>query len=334
MQWDVAGIGNALMDALVVLDDDALVEELGLNRGTMHLVDHDRWEQVFDRVRTREPEFHSGGSCANSVATVGLLGGKALYAGQVGNDQMGKLYASLIEKACGSHALLFHPDKPTGKCLSLITGADHERTMLTDLGAAVSMPGLGEIEAALAHTRVAHFTGYTLLDGPMQPLVTSAMALAKGHGAKVSVDAADPFVVHTIPDRFRQALEEHAHIAFLNEEEGTVIAGVSDPEEACRKLADELELEVVVVKLGSRGSVVFQNGEIAQIPVFPVDAKDTTGAGDSYAGGFLFGYTRGWGPDAAGRLASTVAGLTVAQVGAVVQDRPRLQAVVQELAPR
>lgn len=334
MHWDVAGIGNALMDALVVLDDDTLIEELDLSRGTMHLVDHDRWQAVFDRLRSHGPEFHSGGSCANTVATVGLLGGKAIYAGQVGDDQMGRLYASLMEKACGTHALQFHADRPTGKCLSLITGTDHERTMLTDLGAAVSMPGLGPIREALADTAVAHFTGYTLLDGPMQPLVLEAMQHARGHGAEISLDAADPFVVHTIPERFRQVLRDHVDIAFLNEEEGTVIAGVSDPEEACRRLAGDLGLKIVVVKLGSRGSLVWQGGELARIPVVEVVAKDTTGAGDSYAGGYLFGHTRGWGPEVAGRIGSAVAGLTVSQVGAVVQDRERLATVVRELMPR
>ena len=331
MRWDVAGIGNALMDALVVLESDSIIEELELTRGTMHLVEHDRWENVFDRVRAFKPEFHSGGSCANSIATVGLLGGQALYAGQVGDDEMGRHYAALIEEACGTHALQFAAAKPTGKCLSLITGADHERTMLTDLGAAVSMPGLGAMEQALGDTKVAHFTGYTLLDGPMQPIVRQAMALAEAGGGKVSLDAADPFVVHTIPDRFRDVLREHVDIAFLNEEEGTVIAGVDDAEEACRRLAGELGLSTVVVKLGSRGSVVLEDGALVRIPVFEVEARDTTGAGDSYAGAYLYGYTRGLGPEVSGRLASAVAGLTVSQVGAVVQDRTRLASVVREL---
>lgn len=163
MDWHVVGIGNALMDALVILDDDGLIDELELNRGTMHPVDHDRWEAVFGRVRDHDVVFDSGGSCANTVATVGRLGGHALYYGQVGEDQMGQEYAAHITKSCGGHALRFLPGGNTGKCLSIISRSDAERTMLTDLGASVSLDELGAFAGEIEKSRVAHFTGYTLL---------------------------------------------------------------------------------------------------------------------------------------------------------------------------
>src|SRR5688572_21140073 len=103
MPWDGAGLGNALMDALVVGDDDAVLVELGLTRGTMHPVDHAAWQAAYERIKHLHVTFDSGGSCANTVATVGRLGGKALYCGQVGDDQMGHLYASRITEACGGH---------------------------------------------------------------------------------------------------------------------------------------------------------------------------------------------------------------------------------------
>ena len=333
MHWDVAGIGNALMDALVVIEDDGLIEELGLTRGTMHPVDHDRWDEVYQRVRTLNPEFHSGGSCANSIATAGRLGSKALYRGQVGDDQLGHLYASLLEKSCGGHALRFDKALSTGKCLSLISARDRERTMLTDLGAAVHLPELGGFSAELQRTKVAHFTGYTLLDGPTLPVVLEAMGIAKAGGAQVSLDAADPFVTSMIPDRFREVMAEHVDIAFLNEDESKAISGLTDPEESARKMAADAGLRTVCVKLGSRGSVVLHEGDLVQIPVYPVEAKDTTGAGDAYAGAFLHGITHGWDAERAGKLASAVAALTVSQVGAVVEDQERLQSVLRDLAP-
>ena len=330
MQWDVAGIGNALMDALVVIQNDGVLNELGLTRGTMHPVDHRAWETAFERVKSLEPVFHSGGSCANTVATAGRLGSRAIYRGQVGNDEHGQRYAELLTQACGEHRLRVDQERATGKCLSLISAADGERTMLTDLGAAVHLPDLERFRDDLTQARVAHFTGYTLLDGPTLDVVYEAMGLAKSAQAMVSLDAADPFVVHTVPDRFRAALRENVDIAFLNEEEGRVISGTEDAQEGVRKLAEECGLTYVCIKLGKRGSVVWHDGAIHQIPVFSVDVVDTTGAGDAYAGGFLHGVTQGWTAERAGRLASAVAAQTVAQVGAVVEDPERLERVLAD----
>ncbi|HHO52145.1 MAG TPA: adenosine kinase [Deltaproteobacteria bacterium] len=332
MRWDVTGIGNALMDALVVLPDDALLEELGLIRGTMHPVDHDRWQEIYERIREHDVVFHSGGSCANTIATVGRLRGRAIYRGQVGDDQLGRLYGGLLEKSCGGHALRFAPGLPTGKCLSIISERDAERTMLTDLGAAVSLPDLGDFADALQQTKIAHFTGYTLLDGPMRPVVLEAMRVAGQAGARVSLDAADPFVVHGIRDVLIDTLREHTQIVFLNAEEARALTQLEEPEASCRFLANELGIRTAVVKLGARGSVVLDQGTLYQVPVYPVEARDSTGAGDAYAGGFLHGLSQGWPIERCGRLASAVAGLVVAQIGAVIQDLDALHDVLGEAA--
>ncbi len=331
MTWDVAGLGNAIMDALVVLDDDSLIGELGLTRGTMHPVDHDRWQEVYEHIRLHKVTFASGGSCANTIATVGHLGGQALYRGQVGDDQMGHMYASLIEQACGQHSLAFSKESTTGKCLSIISKSDAERTMLTDLGASIHLPGLGDFTGALNATKVAHFTGYTLLGGPMKETVLSAMGLAKQAGAIVSLDAADPFVVHEIRDTFWSVLKEFADVVFLNEEEARSLAQLDDPEAACRAIATQAGLATAVVKLGSKGSLVLHGDELVRVPIFKVEAVDTTGAGDAYAGGYLYGLSRGWSPTHCGALATRVAALTVAQIGAVVQDRKALDAALAEV---
>jgi sugar/nucleoside kinase (ribokinase family) len=331
MQWDVAGLGNAIMDALVVLEDDALIDELGLTRGTMHPVDHARWQQVYERVRLHKVTFDSGGSCANTIATVGRLGGRALYRGQVGDDQMGHLYASLIEQACGQHGLAYSKEAHTGKCLSIISAADAERTMLTDLGASILLPGLGDFEMALAQTKVAHFEGYTLLGGPMRDTVFKAMGVARAAGAEISVDAADPFVVATIRDDFWAVLRDYATVCFLNEDEARSLSGLQDSEAACEHIAREAGVRIVVVKLGRRGSLIRVDGETLHVGVKLVHAIDSTGAGDSYAGGFLYGLSRGWAPARCGELATRVAALTVSQIGAVVKDEAALQRSIAEV---
>jgi hypothetical protein len=242
---------------------------------------------------------------------------------------MGHRYAGLIEASCGQHALRFS-DSPTGKCLSIISGEDAERTMLTDLGASIGLSELGEFRSALVDTQVAHFTGYTLLGGPTRPLVQEAMATAHASGAKVSLDAADPFVVVQVKSLLEAALDKYVHIVFLNAEEALGLTGLP-AEDAAAAIGGRGVVETVVVKLGAEGSIVWHRGEIMRVPVKPVDAIDTTGAGDAYAGGFLFGVTRGWSPAQCGALATRVAGLTVAQVGAVVKDREALSNALVEV---
>ncbi len=298
----------------------------------MHLVDHDRWQEVYEHVRHLKVTFDSGGSCANTIATVGWLGGDAIYCGQVGNDQMGRMYADRMMKACGRHALQFTDSAPTGKCLSIISASDAERTMLTDLGAAVSVKELGTYRKAMTGAKVAHFTGYTLLDGPMKNIAITAMREAKEAGARVSIDAADPFVVVQTKELLWSLLEELADVVFLNADEARKLTD-DDPEHAAPIIAERAGLHTVVVKLGSRGSMVWQDGEVHRIDIRKVTAVDTTGAGDAYAGGFLYGFVNGWSALASGNLASAVAAQTVAQVGAVVQDRDLLQSLIEELRP-
>ncbi len=333
MEWEVAGVGNALMDALVVLDDDSLLDELGYGRGTFHPVDHARWTQVYERVQLAGVVFDSGGSCANTIATVGRLGGAALFLGQVGDDQMGRLYGSLLDKACGGHRLQFTRETATGKCLSIISRRDAERTMLTDLGAATLLRDLAGYDRELARSRVAHFEGYTLLDSPMKDAaITAIRAASAAPGVTVSLDASDPFVCRVVADALWATLKEHVDIVFLNAEEARTLAGVDDPVQGALHVAERAGVETVVVKLGARGSMVIHRGEQHPIACFPVKAIDTTGAGDAYAGGFLFGWARGMSPDRCGRLGSAVAALAVGQVGAVVKDVAALQDAIARSA--
>lgn len=333
MSYDLAGLGNALVDALVVVEDDSVLSELHLDRGTTHMVDHDEWERAYDTVRELKITFDSGGSCANTIATAGRLGCRALYCGQVGDDQMGKLYASLMEKATGSHALRFSPSAATGKCLSIISKADAERTMVTDLGAAVGLSELGDFDRALTSTKIAHFTGYTLLPGPAEPVVVAAMRQARAAGAMVSLDAADPFVIDLVKDRIWQVLENHTDLVFLNEEEARHLTGQA-AEEALDTIADRTGMATVVVKIGKRGSLVRHHGERYRVEANVVKAVDTTGAGDAYAGGFITGLARGWDIPHCGRLASNVAALTVAQVGATVKDPDLLAKALRDARPQ
>ncbi len=324
MSYEVVGLGNAIMDALVRIEDDTILGDLGLTRGQMHPVAHDRWLEIYEQVRGLGVEIHSGGSCANTISTLGLCGARVIYGGQVGADAFGTHYGRSLTESCGGHALHVHDELPTGKCLSLISVKDGERTMLTDLGAAIHLGKLGSLTAHIREARLFHTTGYKFLGGPVRETAFAALAEAEAAGAKVSFDVADPFVARTIRADVEWIIKDHADIAFLNREEAEIVTG-KPVEEAIDELAGWTE--IVVVKLGGQGSVVLHGGERYRVPVFPAVVKDTTGAGDTYAGGFLYGWLRGLGADKCGELGSRLAALTVGQVGAVVRDRSHIAEV-------
>jgi sugar/nucleoside kinase (ribokinase family) len=327
MNFDIAGLGNALMDVLVVVDDDTVFPKLGLTRGTMHPMSDAEWRKIYSHFESDQMQIESGGSCANTIATAGRFGAKTIYCGQVGQDEMGQLYAERIGAACGGHALRFTEEHPTGKCLSLVSASDAERTMVTDLGAATCLDDIRPYLKILENTKIAHFTGYTFLDSPMQKVALEAIHHAKAAGGVISLDAADPFVVHASKDLLWELLEQYADIFLLNAEEAKALTGAS-PEEAPHVIASRSSTRTVVVKLGSAGSIILHEGELTRVGAHRVKAIDTTGAGDAYAGGFLYGLSRGWDIRRSGDLASRVAAMTVAQLGAVVKDNQSLRRLI------
>jgi sugar/nucleoside kinase (ribokinase family) len=320
---DVSGLGNALVDALVVFEDREFLSSHGLNRGHMTPVDHSRWQSVFQEIQDHGVEIQSGGSCANTIATLGLLGANAIYCGQVGRDQFGKLYEARMTEACGQDALKWADEGNTGKCLSIISAEDAERTMLTDLGAAVGMQSLGDFEDTIRDSRLLHLTGYLMLGEPMASRALEAVKVAAAANVPIALDVADPFVVGLTREVMMSLITDYADIVFCNDEEARALCGVENAEDALEILGDICE--TVVVKFGREGSAVRRAGETFKVGIHPVAAVDTTGAGDAYAGGFLYGYINGWNARRSADLGARVAAATVAQVGAVVRDRAVLQ---------
>lgn len=334
MPMDVIGLGNALIDALVVIEDEALCERLQLTKGTMHPVDDATWNRVFNEVKHLKVTIDAGGSCANAIAIAGLLGADVNYCGRVGDDDLGRVYAARMIDACGKHALQVTPGKPTGKSLALISAKDAERTMLTDLGAAITLPELDRFLPLIENSKISHFTGYTLFEPLVAAAVETSMQRARASGSLVSLDAADPVVIKFQRDLLWSLIERYADIVFLNAEEAQMLTGVS-PEESAWQIASRMQNPgVVVVKIGRDGSLVLHEGTLHRIDAFLVPPVDTTGAGDSYAGSFLFGISRGWTPSVAGRFASAIASLVVQQVGARLKDRAAVQALIEKYGPR
>ncbi len=323
--FDVAGLGNALVDTLVTIDDQALVDT-PYQRGIMHPVPHREWELAFERFQHPTMQVHAGGSAANTIAGLGLLGARTVFRGQVGDDELGRRYGASLDEACGGHALAVTSEHPTGKCLALVSKSDSERTMLVDLGAAPKLTGLGEFETHIRRSKVFHVTGYAFLEGPIRATAFQALDVARKAGVQISLDVADPFVVAAIRDDVWRVLREYASIAFMNNEEAAALCGGMAPEQAVHEVAEAVE--TTVVKLGSRGSLVKQRGVLTPIGIHRVQPMDTTGAGDAYAAGFLYGFVNDWSAARCGRLGARVAALTVAQLGGVFRDRAGLAAAV------
>ncbi len=328
MHLDVFGLGNALVDAL---DDREVIRSHALKRGTMHLVSHARWDEVYAEVKGGTVELHPGGSCANAVSTVALLGGSASFCGLVGEDELGGIYRGKLQETLGSHHLVSRAAVQTGKCLSLISSADAERTMLTDLGGTTELlPSDLPIEAIESASWL-HITGYLFTGGTVGDAAFEAMDRALHAGTRISLDVGDTFVIDHCRDAIAEVIRRYADAVFLNQEEASRLIGGGDAALALHEVGQWAD--TVIVKLGRRGSLIRHDGEIYPVEALSVPAVDTTGAGDAYAGGFLFGLTRGWPIQACGRLASAVAAMTVGQVGGVIRDRERLRELLPRLAP-
>ena len=316
MQLDVCGLGNALMDVLIRLDDDAVLKTLGLRKGIMHLVDAEAWSRAYEAVRHLPTEVSPGGSCANTISTLSLLGAHTLFCGQVADDDLGHRYGEALTGICGGHRLhtVGAATGATGRCLSLIS-ADGERTMLTCLGVAIELAPEHLFREALGHGKTLHLTGYQFTGGRMGDTAREALEVARHHGVKVSFDVADPFVIRFHRELIWEIIERYADIVFTNEEEARALCELP-PLEAAHELAQHTS--IAVVKMGSRGSVIQRGTEVVTVGIHRVEAVDTTGAGDAYAGGLLYGLSREWSLERAGHLAARVAAETVAQTGAVV----------------
>ncbi len=313
---DVIGLGNALMDFLVEIDEEHLLE-MDLKKGEFHLVDAERTKEVLEKIKQSElkVEIVPGGSAANTLKGVALLGGKAILCGKVGNDGHGEVYVQEISQM-GVVPRLNKHGSTTGHAVTFIT-PDTERTFSVHLGAAVELYKEDVLEEDISKSKILHLEGYQL-EGPTKDTVLHAIELAKKHHTLVSIDLADPGVVRRNKDFFMELVKNYADIVFVNENEAKELLGLDNEEEAVKELGKFCQ--IAIVKIGKQGSLVYTNSVMTKVDGCPAKAIDTTGAGDSYAAGFLYGYCQGWGLLEAGKLGSLLAARVVEQVGVGMKD--------------
>ena len=322
---DVVAIGNALVDVLASAHD-ADLERLGLVKGTMTLVDHDRSQAIY---ATMGPTVEaSGGSAANTVAGVAALGGRAAFIGRVADDDLGMAFTHDIR----SIGVAFEPTPTpavaggsgTGHCLVLVTD-DAERTMATHLGVASEFGSSDLHSDHLASSHVVYLEGY-LWDQPSAKAgMREAIDIAHANEAAVALTLSDPFCVQSHRDDFLDLLTGDLELLFANEEEVTLLFGAKDFDAAVEAVAETGVLAALT--RGAAGCMVVTPTGAIEVPAAPVGrVVDTTGAGDLFAAGFLYGITNGLSPEAAARLGGVCAAEVIAHVGA------RPEADLRELA--
>jgi sugar/nucleoside kinase (ribokinase family) len=310
-RYDVLGIGNAIVDVIAQVDDAFLAKQ-GVTRGAMTLIDDTRAEQLYEAM---PPGLEMSGGCAgNTVAGVASLGGRAAYIGKVRNDQLGGVFTHDIRAAdivFTTAPAMMGP--PTARCLILVT-PDGERSMSTFLGACTTLSP-DDIDADLvAASAVTYLEGY-LFDPPAaQQAFYEAARIAHAAGRKVALSLSDSFCVERHRTAFRDLVEGHIDILFANEHEIASLYETSFDEAAA---IVRTKCEIACLTRSAAGSLVVTPTELITVPAAPVaQVVDTTGAGDLYAAGFLFGWATGRGVAEAGRIGSIAAGTIIAQVGA------------------
>jgi len=314
----VLGMGNALVDIMTALESDKTLDDFSLPKGSMQLVDHNYSNKVNEGTGGLKKQIASGGSAANTIHGLANMGVETGFVGKVGDDEFGRFFSDDLKKN-NIEPKLLKSNTPTGKAMALIS-PDTERTFATFLGAAV--------ELSVDDLKPDQFEGYDYfhIEGYLvqnHALIERAVKLAREKGLKVSLDMASYNVVEENVDFLRKILEKNVDIVFANEEEAKAFTG-KEPKEALDEFAELCE--IAVVKIGKNGSLVKSGEEFYSVGVIEAKSNDTTGAGDLYASGFLYGLINGLSLDKCGYAGSILSGKVIEMIGPKINDEKWVEA--------
>ena len=311
-RYDVLGIGNAIVDIISRCDDE-LIEKLNLAKGNMQLIDSQKADELYEFMGPAVES--SGGSAANTIAGIGSLGGETAFIGKVADDQFGKIFVHDIR----SIGVTFQTPAsqggtPTAKCLIFVT-PDGERTMNTYLGVSTEL-GEDEIdEDIIRASKILYLEGYLYDRDEAKQAFHKASQIAAAAGRKVALSLSDAFCVNRHRDEFRQLVKDGVDILFANEDEIYALYEVGSFDEALNVV--KTQCQFAALTRSAQGSVIVTPESVLEIPAAPVDKViDTTGAGDLYAAGFLYGFAKDMPLVTCGKLASLAAAEIISHVGA------------------
>ncbi|RLD36044.1 MAG: adenosine kinase [Bacteroidetes bacterium] len=309
----VIGLGNALEDIMTPLENDHILTDIDFPKGSMQLVDADKSKEILNLTSHLKSSLASGGSAANTIHGIARLGMETAFVGKIGPDKYGDIFKQdLIES--NITPALFHTETETGRAVAMVT-PDSERTFATYLGAAVELSADDITADLFKGYDMLHIEGYLVFN---EDLIETAVKTAKEAGLQISLDLASFNVVDAKLDFLRRIGKEYVDIIFANEEEAKSFTGHDDPEKALEFIAQFAN--VSIVKVGKEGSLILKDGERTNVGVIEAKVIDTTGAGDYYASGFLYGYLSGFGLNKAGQIGSLLAGKVIEEMGAQIND--------------
>lgn len=312
-QFDVYGLGNALVDMEYSVTP-ADLESMGIDKGVMTLVDVDHQSELMVYLSEHHVHRSAGGSAANTVIALSQLGGRGFYSCKIGDDELGRLYdTDLRANGVQTNAHEQSEDGHTGRCLVLVT-PDADRTMCTYLGITGGLSRAEIVPDALAASAFLYVEGYLATSPTARDAVAHARALARDAGVATALSLSDPNIVEHFGDGLREMIGAGVDVLFANEAEALGLTGsetIDDAVAGLARLADRF-----VITRGPRGALVHDRGEITEIAARRVDPVDTNGAGDMFAGAFLYGITRGWTAPEAAELATRASARLITAYGA------------------
>ena len=308
----IIGIGNALTDIIVPIKDYEIIDSLNIPHGGMVMIDKKQFLEINKHIADINKSMVAGGSAANTIYGLSKLGVDTSFIGKVGMDTIGDNYEQDMVKA-GIKPDLIRTDTPSGCAIVLIT-PDGERTFASYLGAAQElMPENISEENFIGHD-ILHIEGYLLFN---YDIVLKAMQTAKNLGMKVSLDlAAHNFVEENRPI-IKDLIKNYVDVCFANEEESKAVTGLQ-PREALDCISEDCDF--TVVKLGSKGSLIKHNGTVYEVGTPHVECVDSTGAGDLYASGLLYGIAKGYNAETCGKIGAIIGSIVIQNYGARISD--------------
>ena len=319
----ILGMGNALTDILAVLPDDTLLNKYHLPKGSMQWVDKETSNKIFDEIKPLGVQYVAGGSAANTIADTAIFGMPSGFIGKIGNDEVGALFQS-DQSQCGIKSTLLKGKDVSGRAMVFITGSNAERTFADYMGATLEL-GPDDLKPEYFEGYdYFHIEGYLVQN---QALIRRAVEMAKAAGCTISIDMASYNVVESNNAFLHDIVENYVDIVFANETESKAFTKLP-PREAIDEIARICD--IAVVKTGKTGSMVRNKDEFYQIGAWPAKAIDATGAGDTYAAGFLYAHSLGMPLKVCGEIGSVIAAKVVEVIGSKI-DIPRWKDAKKEI---
>ncbi len=311
----IIGIGNALTDVLINLQNEKVLAEFGLPKGSMSLVDAPLQRKIAESTADMPRTLSLGGSAGNTIRAMAKLGVPVGFIGKVGYDNTGLFYEKALANL-GIAPCIFRGTQKSGRCVSLVS-ADGERTMATYLGAALELSGIEILPSVFEGYDCLYIEGYLVQD---HALIGTAVRVARECGLKVAIDLASFNVVEENLEFLKGLVRDYVDILFANEQEAAAFTGEQDPQRSLEIIAAQCEL--TVVKIGTRGAYIKQTGgEMLHVGIMAAAKRiDTTGAGDFYAAGFLAGMSQGLTLRQCGTIGAIAAGKVIEVVGTTFPD--------------